>query len=66
MPTLVLNARNDPFVPGTSLPALREIARAVVLEQPARGGHCGFMTGPTPGRLGWLPRRLLAFFDQGR
>lgn len=64
LPTLVLNARNDPFVPGFSLPGANEVSRAVTLEQPGRGGHCGFMTGPAPGQLGWLPRRLLAFFDQ--
>jgi predicted alpha/beta-fold hydrolase len=63
VPTLVLNALNDPFVPASSLPGLDDVARAVTLEQPAGGGHMGFLTGPPPGRLDWLPRRLLAFFD---
>ncbi len=63
VPTLVLNARNDPFVPGESLPQRNEAARNVVLEQPTQGGHTGFLTGPAPGRLDWLPRRLIAFFD---
>lgn len=63
VPTLVLNARNDPFVPGASLPRPHEAAQAVVLEQPAGGGHAGFLAGPAPGRFDWLPRRLLAFFD---
>lgn len=63
VPTLVLNARNDPFVPGGSLPHPHEVSRDVVLEQPAGGGHTGFLTGPAPGRLDWLPRRLMAFFD---
>jgi predicted alpha/beta-fold hydrolase len=61
VPTLVLNARNDPFVPGDSLPGAGEVAADVVLEQPAEGGHVGFLTGPLPGRLDWLPERLLAF-----
>jgi predicted alpha/beta-fold hydrolase len=61
-PTLVLNARNDPFVPGESLPGPVDVADHVVLEQPAQGGHVGFMTGPMPGRLDWLPNRLVAFF----
>jgi len=65
LPTLVLNARNDPFVPGASLPDAREVSRAVRLEQPDTGGHVGFMTGPAPGRLEWLPRRLLAYFARG-
>jgi len=62
IPTLVLNARNDPFVPGDSLPHAHEVSPAVVLEQPAAGGHAGFLIGPAPGRLDWLPRRLVAFF----
>ena len=64
IPTLVLNARNDPFVPGASLPNASEVAEAVTLEQPTTGGHCGFLTGPFPGHLGWLPRRLIQFFVQ--
>lgn len=63
VPTLVLNALNDPFVPAASLPGPREVSRSVVLEQPADGGHVGFMTGPAPGRIDWLPRRILAFLD---
>ena len=65
LPTLVLNARNDPFVPGASLPDAREVSGAVRLEQPDTGGHVGFMTGPGLGRLEWLPQRLLAFFSRG-
>jgi len=61
VPTLVLNARNDPFVPGESLPSADEVSNEVVLEQPAEGGHVGFVTGAMPGSLDWLPRRLLAF-----
>jgi predicted alpha/beta-fold hydrolase len=62
LPTLVLNARNDPFVPAASLPAAGDVAPMVELEQPATGGHVGFMTAP--GRLDWLPRRWLAWFDR--
>jgi predicted alpha/beta-fold hydrolase len=62
VPTLVLNARNDPFVPGKSLPGPGEVSAAVTLEQPADGGHVGFLAGPPPGRLDWLPKRLVAFY----
>ncbi len=65
VPTLVLNAKNDPFVPGSSLPGEGEVSRSVLLEQPEEGGHCGFMVGPFPGRLTWLPQRLLQFFRHG-
>jgi len=62
LPTLVLNGRNDPFVPGESLPGPGEVSAAVQLEQPPSGGHVGFTTGPFPGRLDWLAERLLGFF----
>ena len=66
VPTLLLNARNDPFVPPSSLATPADVSASVVLEQPAQGGHGGFPTGPLPGRLDWLPRRLLAWFGEGR
>lgn len=66
IPTLVLNARNDPFVPAASLPTPGEVAESVVLEQPSQGGHVGFLTGRPPGRLDWLPERVLEFFEGGQ
>ncbi|HZE98136.1 MAG TPA: alpha/beta fold hydrolase [Planctomycetota bacterium] len=61
LPTLVLNARNDPFIPGESLPAAADASGDVVLDQPARGGHMGFVSGGFPGGLDWLCGRLLDF-----
>lgn len=65
LPTLVLNARNDPFIPAASLPRRDEASHDVMLEQPAHGGHAGFLVGPAPGNLAWLPRRILQFFEHG-
>jgi predicted alpha/beta-fold hydrolase len=62
LPTLVLNAKNDPFVPAASLPSPGEASSHVLLEQPDNGGHVGFLTGPFPGHIDWLPSRLLHFF----
>ncbi|WP_312512899.1 YheT family hydrolase [Massilia sp.] len=62
VPTLVLNARNDPFLPGAHLPT--GASKAVTLEYPDEGGHVGFPVGPLPGRIHWLPRRILTFFDE--
>lgn len=62
-PTLVLNARNDPFLPAHALPNAHEVGPAVTLEQPEHGGHVGFVSGPFPGKLDWLPARLLGFFQ---
>lgn len=61
VPTLVLNARNDPFLPVRHLP--QSASKAVTLEYPATGGHVGFPVGPFPGRIDWLPQRILHFFD---
>ncbi len=61
VPTLVLNARNDPFLPGVHLPA--SASRQVTLEYPAHGGHVGFANGALPGQLDWLPRKLLHFLE---
>src|SRR5213075_2640531 len=53
VPTLLINARNDPFLPEPALmAATRNAAAAVTLELPGRGGHVGFPAG-------WLVRRLL-------
>ncbi len=61
--TLLINARDDPFLPASALPTEREVSAAVRLEFPARGGHVGFVTGPFPGHIEWLPRRLMHFFE---
>jgi predicted alpha/beta-fold hydrolase len=62
VPTLVLNARNDPFLPGIHLPGTA--SPAVTLDYPATGGHVGFTNGALPGR-DWLAQRLLHFFEHG-
>jgi predicted alpha/beta-fold hydrolase len=56
VPTLVINARNDPFLPEAALLfATRKAAPCVLLELPRTGGHVGFRTE-------WLRRRLIEFF----
>jgi len=61
VPTLVLNALNDPFMPARHLPP--GAAPQVVLDYPAHGGHAGFAVGGPPGRLDWLPRRVAGFLQ---
>ena len=71
IPALLLNARNDPFVPAASLPAAHEVGRWVTLWQPAAGGHVGFPGGALPGHLLDLPGQVLdwlqaaAAFEKG-
>jgi uncharacterized protein len=64
VPALILNALNDPFIPASSLPGSDKVSRAVVLEKPRSGGHAGFPSTPFPGRLDWLPQRLVSFFRE--
>jgi predicted alpha/beta-fold hydrolase len=63
IPTLLLAAANDPFVPPAALPRAAELAPAIRFECPAAGGHVGFLDGPWPGRNHWLPQRLLTHFE---
>lgn len=62
-PTLLLNARNDPFVPEASLPGSKICSSSVLLHQPSEGGHVGFVTGRYPANINWLPIRLARFFE---
>jgi predicted alpha/beta-fold hydrolase len=62
IPALAVNPQNDPFLPARHLPTADEAGPWVRLEQPAQGGHVGFVSGPFPGNLDWLPQRLLHFF----
>jgi hypothetical protein len=65
VPTLIVHARNDPFLPGAHLPGPQQVSTQVELDYPEHGGHAGFVSQPFPGNLDWLPERLLAFFDAG-
>jgi uncharacterized protein len=64
LPTLLLNPKNDPFVPSDVLHNLN-VSNAVQIEQPEHGGHVGFaMRGGAlgVGELSWLPQRLYDWF----
>jgi predicted alpha/beta-fold hydrolase len=63
VPALLLNARNDPFLPEFALPSLAEVSERVTLDQPNHGGHVGFMTGPFPGRIDWLSLRVFGYLE---
>jgi predicted alpha/beta-fold hydrolase len=64
LPSLILHARNDPFVPSASLPTPHDISAHVTLWQPAQGGHVGFAQGPPPGHLHYLPNAVGAWLQQ--
>jgi hypothetical protein len=62
VPALLLNARNDPFVPGGSLPTAQQVSASVALWQPEQGGHVGFpgADGPLalPGNVRAMPQAV--------
>lgn len=60
VPTLILNALNDPFIPAESLPKAGDVSPSVTLLQPEYGGHAGF---PGTADLDWLPDTVLRYFD---
>ena len=64
IPALVLNARNDPFVPASSLPGAHEVGRHVSLWQPGHGGHVGFPGGRWPGHLHTLPEAVMGWIKR--
>jgi uncharacterized protein len=67
VPTLLLSAIDDPFLPGEVLEEVRDIAAAnpaLHVEFVHRGGHVGFIGGRLPWRPDYyLERRLGEFFE---
>jgi predicted alpha/beta-fold hydrolase len=64
VPTLLINALNDPFVPAWSLPKQSEVGAHVTLWHPTHGGHAGFPHGRFPGHLLSLPERVTLWLQQ--
>lgn len=61
VPALVLNARNDPFVPSASLPQQGAVGSFVTLWQPPHGGHVGFPRGAPPGDVLAMPAAVMGW-----
>ena len=64
LPALVLNARNDPFIPAVSLPTQSQVSECVQLWQPEAGGHVGFASGAFPGDLQEMPWAVTEWMSQ--
>jgi uncharacterized protein len=64
IPTLVLNARNDPFVPAESLPTAATVGPHVTLWQPPHGGHVGFPHGAPPGDVMTMPQAVIGWLRE--
>ena len=68
VPTLLLSAEDDPFLPREVLARAANVGRgnpALRIEFHARGGHVGFVAGRVPGVPAYYAeRRALQFFDE--
>jgi hypothetical protein len=64
-PTLILHAKDDPFMFPATVPEEAELAPVVRLELSERGGHVGFIGGTWPwhGRR-WLDERITDWLRQ--
>ena len=64
VPALVVNARNDPFIPAWSLPTEGDVGPFVRLWQPHHGGHVGFPHGKMPGHVRAMPETVGHWLSQ--
>ncbi|MSR14678.1 MAG: hydrolase [Gammaproteobacteria bacterium] len=65
IPTLVVHALDDPFLPASAVPLEHEIVASITFELVARGGHVGFVMPHLKAVTNsWLERRLLAHFEE--
>lgn len=65
VPTLLVQAKDDPFMPETVIPAPSELSPYVHLEVSETGGHVGFVTGKYPWRPEyWLEERVPIFLKE--
>ena len=65
IPALALNAKNDPFVPASSLPTQNQVSKSVALWQPEAGGHVGFASHRFPSNLKPMPEAVLSWMTHG-
>ena len=65
VPTLVLQAKDDPFMTADMIPHSSELSSAVQLELTEEGGHVGFVGGDYPWNAQyWLEQRIPAFLKE--
>lgn len=64
LPTLIINAKNDPFLPAEFLPSADEVSASVTLDYQEQGGHVGFYSPFANSKHGWLPSRIIEFLEE--
>lgn len=65
IPTLVIQAEDDPFMTKNVIPSLAELSSSISLEISKTGGHVGFVSGNNPFKpTYWLEQRIPEFLQQ--
>lgn len=65
VPTLLIQAKDDPFMTADVIPNPDELSPSVRLEVTETGGHVGFVTGKYPWKpVYWLEERTPEFFSE--
>lgn len=63
VPTLIVHAKDDPFMTTEVIPEKTELSSCVQFEMSERGGHVGFVSGAYPWKPKyWLEERIPQFF----
>lgn len=63
IPTLIIHAKDDPFMTTEVIPNSEEISVDVVLEVSENGGHVGFINGALLKPEYWLEKRVGEYFS---
>ncbi|MFQ3218496.1 MAG: putative alpha/beta-fold hydrolase [Paraglaciecola sp.] len=63
-PTLILHAKDDPFMNENVLPQQSDLSSSVRLELSAKGGHVGFLQGTPWAPKIWLHPRVNQFINE--
>lgn len=64
LPTLIINAKNDPFLPAEFLPTTTDVSAFVTLDYQDEGGHVGFYSPGSKNENNWLPGRIIEFLEE--
>jgi hypothetical protein len=63
IPTLIIHAKDDPFMTEAVIPKQEEVSDSVELEISENGGHVGFVSGSLLKPNYWLDERVVSFFN---